>query len=97
MLGTFALPPDVLAQQHPAEFLESCGWVVERPEHRLALRNGQREHLDLPPIGVLQLAGEAGVVDQACELGYEHTFDRTRSRPVWLVAVSSAFRSDGAA
>jgi hypothetical protein len=59
---------DVLAEQHGAELLEPRWCVVERPDDRLALGNGERQHLCHPAVGGFEPGAEVVVVDQAGEI-----------------------------
>ncbi len=58
----------MLAEQHPAELLEPCWRILERPDDRLPLRDVEAEHLDLAAVAILQPVGERVVVDEAGEL-----------------------------
>lgn len=49
-----ALAPFVFAEEHAAELGEAGGRVVEGADDRLALRKGQREHLRLEVVGLLE-------------------------------------------
>jgi hypothetical protein len=88
-LKSFALPPDMLAQQHAAQLLK-LGWrIVTRPKNRLRVVDRQREHTHHPPERILKPASQVGVVNQSSEIQHElianwetgdvHPFDRDRT------------------
>jgi hypothetical protein len=64
-LKSFALRPDMLAQQHAAQLLK-LGWrIVTRPKNRLPVVDRQREHAHHPPERILKPASQVGVVNQS--------------------------------
>ena len=70
-LQTFALAPQVLAQQHAPELLQSRWRIIERPDDRLPVTDRQREHPHHPPERILEPTGELGVVHQSRKLQHE--------------------------
>jgi len=66
---------DVLGQPHPAELLETSGWILERAQDRFPLPDREADDLDAEPVGVLEAAGEYGVVDEARQLDRELVAD----------------------
>jgi hypothetical protein len=58
----------VLLEQHCTEFLQARWRVVERADDRLAFGDGERQHLHLSAMGVLEQGAEGVVVDEVGEL-----------------------------
>lgn len=60
---SFALPPDVLAEQDASEFFETRRCIIKRPHNRLAVADRQREHAHHPPERILEPACQVRVID----------------------------------
>jgi hypothetical protein len=66
----FAHPPLVLGEQYAPELSEPIGRrLVERPQHRLAIGNGQREHFRLEEERVLERVGDVIHLTRSEEFG----------------------------